>query len=434
MDRSEEGTRSSGGRVRYDEGRALSAGFLWFPAWWAAGVSALIWPIVAAPMALRLLRRRVARAPRGWWLWLCFLYWMLGSATQIDQSARGIPFAFRAVTYLAATVMFLYVYSSPREHLTDRRVVTALAGFWGILTIGGLLGTFAPHLEFRSPMESILPTRIASHPFVRELIHPATAQITTFLGYEAPRPKAPLEYANDWGSAFALTLPFVPLAWRLWDRPLRRYLLGALVPLSVIPVVTSMNRGLWLSLLVGVAYVGSRFARRGPLGMAGWVLILLTAAALVWLSPLRGMVATRLATPHSNQGRVTLYTESLRDVARSPLLGYGAPQPSEINPDLPPVGTQGQLWLVLVSHGIPGAVFYVGWYLVAWWRTRRGDDPVMFWSNVSLLLAIVQLPFYGQIPAQIQIVMVAAALALRASRDAGIAPGSPRPVHTSPAL
>jgi hypothetical protein len=97
-------------------------------------------------------------------------------------------------------------------------------------------------------------------------------------------------------------------------------------------------------------------------------------------------------------------------------LGYGSPRPSEVDPSLPQVGTHGQLWLVMYSHGFPGLAFYLGWFAWCFWLTRRGRTRLAFWCNVVVFISLVQLPYYAQLPAQIQVTMVAAALALRESQ------------------
>ena len=130
-------------------------------------------------------------------------------------------------------------------------------------------------------------------------------------------------------------------------------------------------------------------------------------------TPLRGIVQDRFAHQHSNTSRETVYLEAAHGVLASPLLGFGAPRPSEVNENQPSIGTQGQLWLVLYSHGIVGLAFYMGWYVTCWWQSRRGQSRLSFWCNVVLFISIIQLPYYGQLPAQIQVTMIAAALSLR---------------------
>ena len=66
------------------EGWPLLALFGAFPIWWALGLSSLIWVLAAVPMLVRLLARGRVRVPKGFGLWLAFLFWMLLSATQFD--------------------------------------------------------------------------------------------------------------------------------------------------------------------------------------------------------------------------------------------------------------------------------------------------------------------------------------------------------------
>jgi hypothetical protein len=99
------------------------------------------------------------------------------------------------------------------------------------------------------------------------------------------------------------------------------------------------------------------------------------------------------------------------------MMGYGGPKPSVVNPNLPPVGTQGQFWLVFFSHGFPGAFFFVGFAGVAMWRTRKAKTNAALWCHISLLLGIIMMPFYGWLHMQIHTVMIAFALASREMID-----------------
>ncbi len=121
--------------------------------------------------------------------------------------------------------------------------------------------------------------------------------------------------------------------------------------------------------------------------------------------------------PTATIGRVSLYEEAVRGAVASPLFGYGAPRPSKWNPDAPSVGTQGQIWLVLFSHGFPGAFFFAGWFLYTFWRLRSADDPLGFWMHVMILILLVQFPVYGMLPMQLHIVMIGIALAWRERRQ-----------------
>ena len=392
----------------------LYALFIGVPLWWFLGLGSFIWPIMAVPMGFSLLARERVRLPRGFGLYLLFYMWMLASALQINGPDRMIGFAFRAMLYGSAGITALYVYNAPKRLLPDRTIVTIMASFWVIVVAGGLLGIAAPTWEFSTLMERLIPGRLLANEFVATLVHPTTAQIQTFLGYEVPRPRAPFVYTNDWGGNYALLVPFLVAGWAQIRNLARRNLVRLLCVVSLLPVVFSLNRMLWFCLVVTAFYASFRFALRGRKGGIQGVLAFLIVFMMVFsFGPTRQLIDDRIATPHSNQGRATLYKEAADSVEKSPLLGYGAPRPSQANPNLPSVGTQGQFWLVLFSHGIPGALLFVSFFAYACWRTRKARSSIALWCHVVVVLALVQMPFYGLLPSQLNIIMIAIALASR---------------------
>lgn len=385
-----------------------------FPLWWVLGLSGFIWQIVAVPMLLSLLRRKRVVAPPGFLLWLGFLLWMFATGIQLDEIGRGIGFAYRASLYLSATIVLLYVYNSSREVLQTRRLVMAMSIFWIYVAVGGYLGLLFPSFSFASPVETVMPHFILANDFVKEMVHPAFAEVQEVLGYASPRPSVPFVYTNDWGGAFALLIPFVVLAWS--SRLSRRFrmVLGIIAAASAIPVIISLNRGLWLSLGVGLVYAAFRLAMRGrERAMVAFLIVTIGVTGLVLFSPLKATLSERLANPHSNNRRVSLYEESIRGAIESPLFGYGAPRPSKWNPNAPSVGTQGQLWLVLFSHGLPGLLFFLAFFVSTFWRMRRMEPLPTFWVHVMLLIMLTQLAVYDFLPHQFHIVMLGIALGWR---------------------
>ena len=402
----------------------LSALFLGFPLWWVLGFGAFIWPVMAVPMTLSLVTRERVRVPRGFGFYILFFIWMLASGLELNGPDRFIGFIFRALLYYSAGVTCLYVFNAPKSLLPTNRVVRMMAFFWLIVVVGGLLGVAMPTLEFTTLAERLVPQRLLANEYVYTLVHPTTAQIQTFLGYPVPRPRAPFVYTNDWGGAFALLVPFVLAGWSQIRSVARRGLVRVLAVVSLLPVVFSLNRVLWLCLVLAVVYGSARFAIRGRMGGLQGIVALVAVGTLIFsFGPTRQLIDDRVNTPHSNQGRSILYREAADSVGESPLLGYGAPRPSQANPNLPSVGTQGQFWLVLFSHGIPGAIFFTSFLVYACWRTRRAKSTVALWCHVVVLLALVQMPFYGLLSAQLHVVFIAIALAFREFAD----PDVPRP-------
>jgi hypothetical protein len=339
---------------------------------------------------------------------------MAGSIIMLDDADKYIRFGYMATLYVGATIVLLFVFNIPEEVLPTGKVIRILTLFW-ILVVGwGVLAVVFPTFEFTSPVEAILPQRLAGNEFVNELVHPALAQVHDFLGYESPRPKAPFTYATNWGAAYAFLAPFVILSWRATTSRRWKWLTAMVFLASMVPVIASLDRGLWLSLGVGLVYAALRLAMARSTRLMRNVLLLLTAVLMVvYLSPLRVLVTDRFANPHSNEGRLNLYGEAIDRIGESPLIGFGSPQPSRVNPNLPPVGTQGQFWQVLVSHGIPAVLLFLGWFLSQFWRLRSTKSDVGFWTHTLILIALIQVPFYDSLGMPLAIVMMAIGLANR---------------------
>jgi polysaccharide biosynthesis protein PslJ len=394
--------------------------FVGFPFWWILGMAGFIWPIVAIPMLLSLFRRQRITAPPAFILWIGFMVWMLFTSVELDTAGRVLGFAYRSACYLSATILLLYVYNSATELLETRKILWIMSVFWIYVVIGGFLGLMFPSFSFTSPVESILPRSLLANDFVKLMVHPTFAEVQNFLGFATPRPSAPFVYTNDWGGAYALLTPFMILA--LGSKLRRRFktILVATAIASVIPVVLSLNRGLWLSLGLGLMYASFRLALRGrERAIVISVVSVCIVTGLVIFTPLKGLIDERLAVGHSNNRRTSLYEESIRGAMASPLFGFGAPRPSTWNPNAPSVGTQGQLWLVLFSHGFIGAFFFLAFFLVTFWKLRRLDLRTSFWCHVLLLMMLVQLPVYDFLPHQFHIVMLAIAVAWRERRSHG---------------
>ncbi|MBW3601574.1 MAG: hypothetical protein KY434_02605 [Actinobacteria bacterium] len=403
-------------------GWPLSAFFGGYVALWALGLSNFALPALAVPMLAWLSRRPRVRIPPGAGLYGLFVAWMLTSALVLQEAADLMVFAYRASLYVAAGVVLVYVYNLPRPVVPAGRLSRWVARLWIAAAALGCAAIVAPTASFTSPLELAMPAGLVGNEWIHDLVHPHLSEPSNFLGYDVGRPAAPFVYTNNWGSVLALSTPFLVLAWL--REPGRRRLAGVgLLAVAAVPVVYSLNRGLWLSLAVGLVYAGVRLAAARRLGaLLGLAAAVLAGSLLLALSPLGEVVADRLATPHSNEDRLSLYTETSLRVREAPLLGYGTPQDSATSTGLPSVGTQGQLWMVLFSHGVPGAVLFVGWLLSALWRTRRVGDPWAFWCHVTLLIALVQLPVYGFLPTSLAIVVVAAGLGARENDALAVPP------------
>jgi polysaccharide biosynthesis protein PslJ len=165
-----------------------------------------------------------------------------------------------------------------------------------------------------------------------------------------------------------------------------------------------------------VLYVTVRLAMRGRI--SSFVMISVFVAMLVTivaLTPLGHLVMASFSSTHgnSNQTRLSLYQQAGAGAGASPLFGYGAPKPSLTQAGSPAIGTQGQLWLVLYSHGYPALIFFLGFFFAVLWQTRRARGTAGLWLHVVPLVGLAQIAVYGWLPVELQVIMVAAALAYR---------------------
>jgi polysaccharide biosynthesis protein PslJ len=394
----------------------LVVAFVAFPVWWALGVSALVWPIVAVPMLVALIWRERTRAPVAFALWLAFTSWVLLSGFQLSSGTKIMTFCYRLALYVGAGVLFLYVYNLPRSRRLDAKVLRILTVFWMIVVAGGYLGILVGAHTFTSPFEHLVPHGLRTQPFVLELVHPVFAEVQTFLGFPVPRPAAPFAYTNEWGGNIAVLTMVAFAAIAAAGRGRRRRLIIAILVASLVPMVISLNRGMFLSLGVGIVYVTVRLAARGRVGaLASLLGMVALVIAIVVVTPLGHLVAANLSSTHghSNTTRLSVSHLAIEGANQSPVFGHGEPQAVTGPHATPAIGTQGQLWMLLYSNGYPATAFFIGFYLAALWQTRRPRNTAGVWLHAAPVVALAQIVVYGWLPVELQVVMVIAALAYR---------------------
>jgi O-antigen/teichoic acid export membrane protein len=390
--------------------------FLLFPLWWVLGLSALIWPLLAAPMLVALIWRRRTRAPLPIFVWFLFCSWVLMSGLQLGGGTKTITFCYRLLLYAGAGVLFLYVYNMPRSGRLDLKVLHILTTFWMIVVAGGYAGLIGGAHTFPSVIEFAIPHSLRSQPFVQELVQPVFANVENFLGFPDPRPAAPFPYTNNWGGNVALLTP-VALAALSATRPgPRRKLIIVFLVASLVPMVLSLNRGMFLSIGVGLLYLAIRLAGRGRVGtlvsLVGFVAL---AYLIVALTPLGHIITANVSSTHghSNTTRASVVQQALGGANQSPLFGHGEPQAVTGQGGTPPIGTQGQLWMVLYSNGYVATALFLGFFLAVLWQTRKVRGTAGLWLHAAPLVALAQITVYGWLPAELQVVMVIAALTYR---------------------
>jgi hypothetical protein len=412
----------------------------WYPLWWALGLGVLIFPIAAVPMTVHLWRRRRAlKVPPGFTLWLLFLAVVVVSGAALGEDPTGtvpgsaanrlIPVGFRLVEYAAVTVMLLYAGNLTEEELPRRRLVRLLGWLFVVTVAGGLLGVVAGRFQFASPVELLLPHRLRDNDFVQSLVHPAAAKMMDVLGHPSPRPAAPWGYTNTWGNDFCLLVGWFAVA--TLDRAVswrRRLVALGVLAVALVPVVYSLNRGLWIGLGVMAVGVAVRLALRGRFWALGGVAVLVTVlAATLAVSPLGELVSQRLDHGKSNGVRTYLTEKAVSGALASPVIGYGSTRNTlggrqsiavGQSPDCPrcgnfTIGGNGQLWQLLYAHGFAGALCYLGFFGYGLWRFRRDVTPVGLAGFASLLSTFVAMFWYNALVTPLAFTMLGYALLWR---------------------
>jgi hypothetical protein len=374
-------------------------------------------------MLVHLWRRRPVKLPPGFSFWVLFLVWLVAGLLVLDlnppgtvpdtASGRLLGWGLRLVSYLAITVLLVYVGNLTEAELSRRWIVGLLAWMFAITVAGGLLGVLSPYFQFTSPFELLLPGGVRSNTYVQALVHPASSQLQDVLGYVSPRPKAPYEYTNSWGNNLSiLGVWFVVLL--VARRSLLRWLVLAVgLALAAVPAIYSLNRGMWIGVGLSVLYLAVRMALRGHLAILTAVVVgVMLVGGVVAVSPLKDVISGRLDNPESNSIRGSLNSKSVEMANRSPILGFGntrnaegSPQTITVGPsdDCPrcgsrAIGSTGQLWQLLVSDGWVGTFLYFAMFLVGLWRYRHDFSPVGVGASLVLFLALFYSLFYNAVP------------------------------------
>ncbi|MEU8143449.1 hypothetical protein [Nonomuraea sp. NPDC048901] len=412
----------------------IGALLIGYPVWWALGFGGLSVIVLAVPMAIVLWRRRPIRVPRGFGLWLLLLAGYAVSALMLADmppdtygafnAGRVIGYLIRFALYAALLIMVLYLGNLTERELPQLRLVRMLGVLFVTTVAGGLLGVFFPRLEFTSPVEMVLPGWISDNAFVQNLIHPTAAQTQKVLGYASPRPEAPFEWANAWGSNVSVLLIWFVVGWWVYGGGGRKAVAIALTAVAAIPIVYSLNRGLWIGLGLAGLYLIVRVGGRTRLALCATAV----AAALAFaLSPLASLVGQRLDNPHSNDIRAFTVSATISAATHSPIIGYGNTRNAMGNHRTittgktewcggcghPPLGSDGQLWLLIITQGFVGAALYVAFFLGAIRRHWPDRSPIGLAGVLVMILVLLYMFVYDGLVTPLSLYLISFALLWR---------------------
>ena len=424
----------------------LTGVLMLYPLWWASGLGVLVFYLAPIPMGFLLVRRWIAGrpilTPPGFLVWLLFLATVLAGLFSLGADPDGtvpgtaasrlVSYGFRLGGYLTLTVLLLYAGNLEEKELPQRRLIRLLGWLFLVTVAGGLLGMVAPHFEFTAPVELLLPKHVRSMGFVQSLVHPSAAQIMDLLGGEQPRPGAPWGYTNTWGNNLCLLIGWLLVAGAETRR--NRVLTVLTVVVATVPIVYSLNRGLWIGLGVMALYVAVRLALRGKVaGLAGVAVAAAGLALAMALTPLGGVVGARLDDGKSNGVRAYTTQLAADGVLGSPLIGYGSTRnttggrnsiavgQSETCPRCGnfTIGGNGQLWQLLYAHGLIGTATYLGFFLIGLWRFRRDASAVGVAGSAALLSGFAAMFWYNALVTPLALTVLAYAVLWR-NRTQGV--------------
>jgi hypothetical protein len=444
---------------------ALLAGY---PLWWALGIADFMWIGVAIPMASRMFawrahRSRPLRLPPGFGLWMAFLIWTVAGVFMLTLSAPGttvspvshrfVAYADRTATYVAITVLLLYVGNLTERELPKRKLMWLL-GLLGIYTaVLGVAGILDPAFQFNSPMLHLVPHSLRNNAFIQAQMHPALTQIQNVFGTVTSqgtltgqgRPKAPFDYTNTWGECLTITVPWLLLVCLGARAKRRQRIIGwATAGFALVALIYSLNRGAWIAAGFSVVYLAIRLAAKGRIAVIGGLVGLVALGVVAGVaSPLGHVVSQRLQNGKSNPIRSSLFALSMKDGLSSPILGYGdtRQQRGSINSvaigptagcpicGQAEVGSTGQFSLVLICSGFVGVALYFGFFALGAWRYRRDPTAEGMVGMLVILLSFIYMFTYDAVAAPLGLTMLAYAILWRndrAFRLAEIGPGNGR--------
>jgi O-antigen/teichoic acid export membrane protein len=441
----------------------VTALLAFYPLWWAMGLADESVIFMAIPMLLRMCSwhrsGRAIKVPPAFGLWLLFLVCAAAGGATLGLQApntvvsplsnRLLSFGDRSLTYGALTVLLLYAGNLLEGELARRRLAWLL-GLVGIYaTIGGVAGVVAPGFQFTSPMAYLLPRSMQANNLLQATLYPGFAQVTGILGVTEGRPKAPFEYTNTWGECLSILLPWLFVVWWSYGSRRQRKLVVITAAIALIPLVYSLNRGVWVGVGLTAVYLAVRLAARGKLAMLGVVCGTLALVAVAILAtPLQGLVTARLQHQQSNSIRASLSGAAIQAANAAPITGFGdtrhqqgsatsiAVGPSSSCPTCAqyPVGSNGQLYLLLVCDGWLGAALFFSFFAYLAWRYRRDKTPYGMAGVLVILLSFLYMFAYDSLTAPLEFTLLAVALLWRNDQWRRGESGENRGVdHPSPA-
>ncbi|HEY4378117.1 MAG TPA: O-antigen ligase family protein, partial [Acidimicrobiales bacterium] len=377
------------------------------------GLQGLAWSLPCVVFGIHIVAKKDTRYPRSAAILLLFSIWVFLSIVQVPAHSWAV-FMYRWSIFTGVLTCLVWVANQSEEDLPTDKILAWFAAMWIAMIALGYVAIALPHVSTPSPFQ-MLTGPVGRIDFVARMSRWQFADYQGGQGVSLPRPAAPFPAANGWGAAIGILTPFFIYSWVVNASRRRRHVGFFLLVAAIPPVMASGNRGLWISVSVTLLYWSVRRATQRDLRPLGMLLGGAVVVGLFFLfTPAGTLVTNRLDTAqHSTDARASIYEAAWQGGLQSPFLGHGNPG-SVTDTTLPPIGTHGMVWYLMYVHGFVGLGLFMAWLL--WelvYTGRRIRGPSDWWIHLSLVAAMVQMPFYGMMP-HVVIVGATAGLAHRA--------------------
>ncbi|MCC6226381.1 MAG: hypothetical protein IT195_08250 [Microthrixaceae bacterium] len=381
------------------------------PVLFLLGLQGLAWVLPCVGFGVAIVARPEMRLPTGAGWLLLLVGWTLLGGIQLRGAGTVMLFLYRWSLWAGAFACLMWLANVPERLLPSERVEAWLAALWITMMVLGTVAVFAP-LDIASPTQYLLGS-IGRVPFVDDISRWRMAEVQRVGSFLLPRPSAPFARTNGWGAATGLLMPFFIKVWLVKASGRRRIIGIGILALGLLPMAFSVNRGMLVSVAVALGYLGVRRSLRGNVRALVTVLVGAAVVGVILVAtPAAVVIQDRLTkVEDSNDTRGDIYRLAFERSFDSPFIGHGAPRRIPNSP-LPPIGTHGLIWYLMFVHGWPALIFFLMWLGGEVVRSARIRAPDDWWAHLSLVIAGIQIVFYGLLP-QIILIGIAAGLARR---------------------
>ncbi|MEV7623355.1 O-antigen ligase family protein [Actinoplanes sp. NPDC089786] len=393
----------------------LYAMFALMPVWWGLGVLYFVWPFFGLVLFILMATRGRIRRPAGTAFTLAFLILVAISAIRLEKSTTALVFSLRLGHLLTGFLLGVYVYNLARDGVAWSRIANPLILYWLGLVALGWFGVLAPTFHVPSPFALLLPDGIASERYVSALTTLSSTEFNPASQNPIYRPAAPYPYTNNWGTAYCFFVPIVLACLTAIRNRRTRVVLFVSLPLSVVPAYLTLNRGMFIGLGAGLLYLLGREIARGRVRLMLPIAVIVLAGWIITLFiPVVELIDNRTSTTASTRDRLDIYAQTWSAVMRSPLIGYGHPTTVDTTYAAEPLGTQGLLWQLLYSHGIPATIVFYLIFAVIARRMAAAVTPTGLWLSSLPVIAVIITPFYSYVDPNLAVLFGAIGLGLAA--------------------